>query len=430
VVTLDPNYWTGQAREVDGLVLIVLMVLLFFTPAFVGLWIALALSMFNELGYPFVRFWIHDKGLVLDQLIMLQAYIMIRPGLSKRAFPAYFLMAILIHLQNYLWAGLQKLMVGEHWWDWPLFNDTANLSLNALIRGWGGVDIDAWLPIIAWVNTYAVVINVAVLVFQLGSAFVFVNRKLLLLVFAIMAVFHVTVYLTVSILFLDWWVLALTVEFIVYRDRVRGVLDPLFNRRVCLIAAALCATGVLWHKPLRLGWLDTPVTNVFEIQAVMEDGEVLHLNENALNPLDRSFDYDKRLLQLSPEPVLIFFPHPVIKELRAVNSIEEFHEVQNRLGETLYHPKHIPLIEEFLRRFLKADEIAPGFVRQLLPKASIQRRHFWPEPTLSRSDRDKVIAIRITHKQWFFMNGEIHLVRDSLLHEFPVNENQESLGAE
>lgn len=418
IITSEPNYWSGYNRHLDHLVLIFLTIGLFFHPAFVGIYLVLTLSLFNELNYPIGRFWISEKGAALDQLIVLYAFLILRPGFTRNTFHIYFLFSVLVHIQNYAWAGIQKMEIGEHAWDWALYNHTANLSLSSILKGWTTISPTSILPTIELLNKHIYVANITVILFQILSLFVFIRKEFFLAIFLFTAVFHLAVFVTTGILFWEWAMLSLIMEYLVYRDLKRRSLDRLFNWRVASLSVALLLSTPYWHKPHYLGWFDPPVTNAIQFQAVMDDGRIVNIDDNDFNPYDRRFNYDRDFLFFTEDRIIADFPYENIRLLRKVGSIDEYMNLQSRIGYVFFDENKIKEFEDFARRFIRRKNhdsfisIVPSAPRHLLRHSGY--------PRLSLDDFSHVHSIRVRYSQWLFLNGELHHTINKIVHEFPI----------
>lgn len=176
------------------------------------------------------------------------------------------LTALAAHFSNYFYSAVQKLRVGDTWWQWVLENPTYNLSLAAWETG--------SLPITALGNGIvthlvetSIVLNVPLnaitLLAQLIAVLAITRIRWAILLTAFYDITHVAIFLVSGIFFYKWiWLnLLFVVALGLIADRE---LRPAL--RAWVVAVLLAAPSVFFVA--FLGWLDTSSFNDEYVEAI------------------------------------------------------------------------------------------------------------------------------------------------------------------
>lgn len=419
LLSAAPNFWSGYTREFDHAVLLVTFCLFIWHPAFVGLFCALAFCLFNELTAPIGQFWISEKGVVLDQLIALMAYLLF-VGATKKPNPwLYVVLSVSIQLQHYFWAGMTKVVLGQTPWDWAVNNQTADLTLQSAIKGHNPLPLDLVLPYIEWANSLYWLPNSAVLLFQLLTVLFFVHRTVGCAVMAGAALLHIGIAFCTGIFFWEWLVLSLAFEAMLIGLRRPGYEPQSFNRMTLIFSVALVLTTPFWHRPHYLGWFDEPITNMVRVEAVTTDGTVYTIAPNDFAPYDRRFNYDEDFFFLINMPLIAEFPPEIVREIRALKNATEFRRYQEGHGTTFRDEQKGRTFELFMRRYLTNADMRGGIFRTALPQAP-PHLLYWrsQEPRFTKAQAHDVRALRVRFTQYSYLGGKLEQVHEFIAHEF------------
>lgn len=191
---------------------------------------------------------------------------------------AVLLTALAAHFSNYFYSAVQKLRVGDTWWQWVLENPTYKLSLAAWETG--------SLPVttlgngmVAHLIEASILLNVPLnaitLLAQLIAVFAITRIQWAILLTAFYDITHVVIFLVSGIFFYKWiWLnLLLVVALGLIADRE---LRPAL--KAWLAAILLAAPSVFFVA--FLGWLDTSSFNDEYVEAITVDGESYRVPSN------------------------------------------------------------------------------------------------------------------------------------------------------
>jgi hypothetical protein len=191
---------------------------------------------------------------------------------------AVYLTAVAVHFANYFYSALQKIVIGDPWWQWITQNPTQYLTLAAWERG--------NLPLTALGDTVTgalyqalafgvVPLNLAVLALQLAAIVALARIRWIIVLTALYDVTHLVIALVSGIFFYKWiWLnllIVVSLTLIASKPIPRQI-------QAWLVAVLLLAPNLFFVA--RLGWFDTPSFNDEFIEAVTADGKTYRVPDN------------------------------------------------------------------------------------------------------------------------------------------------------
>jgi len=195
-----------------------------------------------------------------------------------------------VHLSNYFYSGLGKLLLKNGGvLTWLLHNETYILSVHATdmklitiqnILPAAGIDLNI-LPLIIALNTP---INIAVLLFQLCSVICLLSLKKSAALTVFYDTMHVGIFLLTGIFFWKWIILNAAFIFSFNALRASGTVKLPMQVFGCLVVIA----APLFFHIATLAWFDTGAVNEAYFEATTADGTNVRVPSNFF--LDSSID--------------------------------------------------------------------------------------------------------------------------------------------
>jgi hypothetical protein len=284
---LDDNDQILHYVDLSVVIAVLASIFSFWRPAFVLVPCATVLQQKSTAAYLFDIDISHtdyipllEMGLFLGIALMLMG-----PGLPKRlgafsrmikrcdptwAFVLIFMAAVSAHFSNYVYSGMQKLLLDGGPFLWVFSNPTYILSANSFISGYVPIGSFPELTylMIATLEVLWPVMNVVILLAQLG-ALVFVFRRATLIGATLFYdLTHVVIFIISGIMFWKWVLLNSALV------AAMRYLPAMAERRTSVVLSifVVLAAPETFHI-VRLGWYDTPAMARTEIIAVTNDGK-------------------------------------------------------------------------------------------------------------------------------------------------------------
>jgi len=212
------------------------------------------------------------------------------------------LLGICIHLANYFYSGVQKLLIGHTPVSWMLFNHTENLIPVHLVYGQLPLSIMNGLPELAYMALGFVIIplNLSVVVGQLLSLLSVLRISWIRIISGFYDLTHVVIFLVSGIFFYKW--ILLNIAIIVALAPLRGKLVPR-PLQALMVVWILAAPAVFFVA--HLAWWDAMSFNKEKIVAVTDDGREIEIPTNYWGSFSVSYAQQRR----SSTMLSLLFPY-------------------------------------------------------------------------------------------------------------------------
>ena len=222
-----------------------------------------------------------DIQYMLDMALFLAIFGVILLGLCRRVDPLFnseqpqqeiTYVAFGLHLGNYFWSGVAKLLVGPYPWTWIIGNQTFNTIPYAIVNGTLPI---GHLPLLI-AAVYAVMqfavrpLNVAIVGFQLFA----ILSPLRLLWLKVASIFydllHIGIWLLGGLFFWPWVWNNLT---ILVAARAQASPVSLTAKLACVLTILLGFPALPFYKAAWLGWFDVVDARQTYFEAVTKQGQ-------------------------------------------------------------------------------------------------------------------------------------------------------------
>ncbi|WP_072396586.1 hypothetical protein [Hyphomicrobium sp. CS1GBMeth3] len=178
-----------------------------------------------------------------------------------------------LHLSNYFWSGVAKIVVGPYFWTWPLENKTHNLIPYAIDKGTLVFGQFPFLVDVAHSGSALMIVplNILIVGFQLFAIACVLRRSWLVVTTLFYDLMHIGIYVLGGILFWTW----------IWNNFTILLAVNAFKERISQAAKAACVFTILLGNPwaglygsARLGWFDVADARQIYFEAVTDNGEV------------------------------------------------------------------------------------------------------------------------------------------------------------
>jgi hypothetical protein len=185
---------------------------------------------------------------------------------------------------NYVHAGLAKLRINPIYYI--MNNNPVNLFMNAYKMGWNSfISEESVLKIRNYSNKYRVLINILVLLIEIGMIFIFLSHYVAAFFALLGFILHLLIFAHDGDCFWKWMLFDMTVAASLF---VAGSSMTILTNNRWLISSLvfiLLANG--WMNAKELGWLDSPYVEYFKFEGhTAEKAQWIPINPNIFRPYD------------------------------------------------------------------------------------------------------------------------------------------------
>ena len=348
--TYDYNFYFDQTHGVDRLILLALVPLLCWRPAFVFPFLLVLLPMLRQFDYPIGDYsW--SEPVLLVRALMLFGALWLTRLVSGRIRTADFFFVLCCLVASFYWVpGLGKL---DLYW---IASDRLYYLLPATYaNGWLGFlspeAVARFTKAFSYLNTP---MKIGTLLLEAGALFCLWRRSLLTGFLVGWIVLHIGIFFVTGIFFWKWITLdaaILVLFFTKHRPRFE-----IFTRAHFVVSLILIGGATLWFKPVELAWYDARMSYTYRFEAVGTSGKTYTLSPRFFSPYDYQFTLSG-FTYLSHQPRLSVAwgatrNRNVAEALNASTTPSEIWNLEREMGREGYDPRRSAAFDDFIREFV------------------------------------------------------------------------------
>lgn len=349
--TYTHNAYFGQSHLIDRLLLIVLMGLVAWRPAFIWAFLLVLLPIFGQFALPIGGASYMEPMLLVRVLLLLGVASLGRSlGLRVRGADVIFLIVVLIAIP-YWASGLGKLTL-ENW----LVDDRPYYLLYAAhSNGWLShvtpARVDQFAQVLAAGNWPVKLFTLAV---ECGAILALTRRGVLQSFLVGCVVLHTGIFFTSGFFFWRW--MALDVAVLLLFASSKRVELPIFTPVYVVLSVLLILGGPRWLRTGALAWRDAPMNYTYRFEAEVTDGTRYSLPPRFFEPYGYQFTLAS-FLYLVEEPRLDIVAGAAtgktVAQLADVRTLDDVVRVEEEHGQVRYNSDRAEQFDAFLRRFIQ-----------------------------------------------------------------------------
>jgi hypothetical protein len=283
--TYTYNLYFDQGHWIDRAVLIALSGLALWRPIFTVPWVLLVASIMQQFFYPIGGYSVAEQFLLVRVVELFIATMLIRLAIG-RWHNADFLLALICLIAGSYWVpGVGKLQLG-----WLQAGPHAEANLfTAYANGWlGNLSFDSISAVGRGLRSFGWPMLIGTTAIELGAVAILWGRRALVAWLGMFIAFHLAVLALTGIFFWRWIALEVALLVFLLRDRLLASL-PIFTWAHAVLATGLIVVAPLWGMPVKLAWLDAPVSYTYRFVATDATGETGRLPATFFAPYDYQF---------------------------------------------------------------------------------------------------------------------------------------------
>lgn len=353
LVTAGYNYYFDQGYAADKVMLLALLPLVWWRPAFVYPMLAMAYLLLWQLAEPQIGGSILPHKLqVLRALNVFAAAFFVFAVSGNRSAYRFLVLICCFVAAAYWLPALAKLRLG-----WLSEDGLHLIPLSAYAHGWlAFLPVERIVSLSQGLMPFETAMRAFVIVAE-GLCLVFLWRRWLCFALLVLViVFHLGVFAIYGFFFWTWMILdAALLVLLVRTTGARGA--DIFNRQTLAVSVVLIALGAAWAKPPQLGWYDTPLTYSYRVEAVDDQGHVRHLHPRFFAPYDDVFTMSG-FEYLVPDRAVLVNSYGVTRNRELLHALLDSGDAADVLeleknSDNLRHDNaRSACLEEFLQRFV------------------------------------------------------------------------------
>ncbi|MEZ5381045.1 MAG: hypothetical protein R2754_04525 [Microthrixaceae bacterium] len=424
--SFEYNFALDHTHLISRLAVLVLAVLVVYRPAFLPAFVAAVLVIVGQFSATGLGASVSiDKRPLHDLLIAAAIFVMASAFVRLRT-SALVVLTFCLQASHYLGPGITKLRVGDTPWQWALHNSTHHLFVAAHANGWlTGVADRTILDAAQLFARFDVPVQVATVVVELGAVMVFARRRVQLLLLGSFAVLHLSIVATSGIFFWKWIVIDLAfIGFALLHGRTEAW-SRLFTRTNAAAAAVVVVLAVVVFPRPSLGWFDSELSEVFEVELVDAEGQGHSVDAGFFAPYSAIFAQN-RLAYLSREPVLTG-TYGAVRDLEHARRIHEagspagIRRLQETHGVVRFDRARAEAFDQFMAGYVSALNRREGD-RRVAPFVVSAPHHIYDSADGGGDLRLPIRTVRVRLVETYYHNGRLEPVDDKVVRRVEIPE--------
>lgn len=425
----DFNYYFNQWHLLDRGILIVLVGLVAWRPVFIPLFLGIALLMLSQFSYPFYVS-IIDKELLFNVLILVWGYILLHKWFKPKAIHLLLLLLCLIG-SNYFYAAVTKIYISPNFYDWVTENELWMHALFSQHNGWlGFLDQDVSEKLLSTARQWNItLLTISLLIELLSIVLLVYNRRWAIFCLISFNLLHIGIFAESGIFFWKWIIVNSLVIFLLTRVSLEEA-RILFKRKYYWMSVFLIIGGIIYFKPVKLGWWDTRTHELYSIEVELDSGDVFPLRMNDMSPYDITFTF-ARFSFLNPHKTLLANAHvsqdyDLYQQIRSTDKAGLLKLTEERASR--YNSLEAQKFDQFIQSSFANinDRILNSLQRWSLSAPDhIYTKYFSRNQDFFQFHRP-VKKIHVRYQQLFYFRGKVEFIRDDVIRTIEIPESLEN----
>lgn len=416
------NHFLDQAFLFDRILIMLFAILVWVHPAFIGPFLMVALPFQAQYFVPFGWAYPHLKRILFDYGFLLLAFGMLSTVIKVRPV-LIFITAISIHLSDYFYSGLGKLLISPKGIDWIWTDEISILPGNAHLRGWLSGSEGLFKTISGFVDALGPGILIFILLVEIGVIVFFLHRRIGVWLLVLLTCMHLGIALMVGIFFWTWIILNILLILVLLFQKHP---DKVFSKRSLAFSLIFIAVSGLLLEPSRLSWLESRFQWYFELEVEAEDGQSYYLEKNDLDPYAHHFAHDIFTF-IYDETILGFngyctLNHEEMTELKSSN-VSDIPQLKEKYGRNHFQEGGLMVFDEFILKYFQTRNKRLNkdkFLSAMMPPNQL---YMFRNPQSRFEFEQPVSKVRVYFKEYLWNGNQYLPVTDTLVREVIVQES-------
>lgn len=411
----DYNYYLNNDFVADRIILAVFASLVFFHPLFVTPFIVFSLLFKSQFDFPIGGFPLFDVRILFDLLILFSCFLLFRIFFYLHS-ANFFLLSLCMLASSYFFSGARKLFNSPGTDPWITANNLGDLLTNCSLRGW-----PITVNFIDFGSKYSALLQIFTLITELSAIFILFQKKISIAILLAIIAMHAGIFAFTGFFFWKW--MCVNIFFIILLLSLpKKFLDEIFTKGKFKYSLLIIAFSYFFFGPLKINWHDTPFTQFFRYEAVVESGKVFPLNKKDFKPFDQYFQYDRFHYlvneKLLPVSGFGYSTYNIAAQVRKANP-ETIGEMEQTFGKNYFDEEKSEQFDSFIKTYFRNyngtinENILVNFFSA--PSHVMHTEH----PFFFRSN-EKVVQLRVIFVKYFSINGKKALLKENTIRQINI----------
>jgi hypothetical protein len=348
--TYDYNFYLDRAHWLARLLLVGVVPLIFWRPAFVALFLFLLLPIGHQFFHPFGG-WSWAATMLPIRILFLFLSLACLRVVTRRVGLADFVFVLCCMVAAHYWvSGLQKVRFG-----WVSVDYIGFLLASTYANGWlGFLGPETIGKLIRGLLVLNVSMKIGTLAVECGALVVLWKRRTLRW-FLIAAIgFHCAIFTLTGIGFWPWIVVDALILFLFFRRG--GPVLRMFTAPHFVVSVILIAGCSIWFRPQSLAWLDARATYTYRFEAEGANGRAHRLPAAFFTPFEFQFTLVAfRFLVDAPRLPISWGAtgnRELAEQLNRATTADQILDLEATVGQNTFDPGRAAAFDHFMREFV------------------------------------------------------------------------------
>ena len=353
LATTGFNYYFDQAHTYDRAALLLLVPLLYWRPAFIFLFLALAYAIMWQFATPDLGanpVFAHKQQL-LNILILFAGLFTLHAVMGTRRKDEFLFLSCCAVAAAYWFPAWTKIEL-----NWVLHGGLYKMLPNAYAHGWlSFIEPATITKLTHLVAIFDWPMRLFVLAIEAACLFFLLRRGLSIALLGSVILFHLGVFALYGYLFWTWILLDIALAWLLIRDW-RSQQIAIYSNNHLILSVILIAGASAWSQPAKLGWFDTALTYTYRYTVITDSGAKYQVSPRFFEPYGdvftmAKFDYLNAAHKSLVHPYGITSSRERAVAIDQARNADDIFALEDSLGSAKFKPEMAARFEAFLYRY-------------------------------------------------------------------------------
>ena len=362
----DYNLFFNQVHYYDRFSLVLLTLLVLWRPFFILPFLLLVITLTGQFSYPLEKSYsLAQPSMPLRILTMFVSMLFLYAMIGKKNISNWLFLMLCIIAAHYWVPGIGKVLL-----NWVTYGHIYNLLPATYANGWlaflSPAQIASMTQSLASVDWFIRIFTLGV---QLLSVFLLWRRSTLFALLTAWTLLHIGIFITSGILFWQWILVEIFTLVLLHslgskttsgNDQAaietQASLSFIKNRYSFALSVCLIATSILWLRPVRLAWYDTPVSYTYRFEAEGVSHQAYTLPPGFFTPYSYAFTLGRFGYSVPDIRLSITWGatsnRQIAEQLLLATSKEAIFAIEQKWGHNKFDQQKSEVFDNFIQQFI------------------------------------------------------------------------------
>lgn len=425
--TYDYNLYFNFPHHIDRFLLVLLVGLVFWHPAFIPVFLAQFFLVMAQFTIPLDGLTLADKSplfhipMLFAVCLYLVAASRLKPSwyeyFRENLFQVFLVLSLSLLGANYFMSAIEKIRISPGVFTWMFENELFMHAIHVLSRGWWGtLDENAKGQIVEMAKLVAVPFQFFAFFVEFLGLAMLARRRWTIVFIMLFTLLHIGIFLESGIFFWKWIILNFLLAFLLWKMPANMV-KQLFSKRNLVVSVIVIVFSGAYFYTVNLGWYDARLFHYFEIEGVGESGETYEIEKNFMDPYHMYFSFN-RYLYLVDMKVVRGSSYELIQKLKTL-SRETLPAYVEAEGVNFFDQRFATRFDTFVQRFF--TNLYERGHKELIWSRFDAPHHIWTFAEKSPYQlQERLTHVQVRFVQKFYDGQEVFTFRNEIVRTIPI----------